>query len=364
MKLHRVLTIFAIVLMASVLATGCVYTLTPEAEMPAEAEAPAESAADWMAPEGALVAAKVDTAPTLDGMADEAFWADAVEINVDVEDGANMETSNVSVKSVYADDMVYFLVKWADPTQSFMRSPWQKQDDGTWVKLSDPDDRGGDNNVWYEDKMSFIWPIDEGIRGFESKGCFTACHDGENEDVKPYGNKYTDEGMGDIWHWKSVRNVNQIDDQYLDATQYSPETPSAGRHGDPKDGGGYVNNDNEDKTAPMWMGPEGWPVDGSPGYIMDEEKLPFDDSLFVAGDMIGGVTKAPFTGDRGDISAGWHYEDGMWTVELGRALETGSEYDVQYDDLSKPYYFGVAVFDNAQVRHAYQYKSEQLVFEP
>ena len=54
----------------------------------------------------------------------------------------------------------------------------------------------------------------------------------------------------------------------------------------------------------------------------------------------------------------------MWTLELGRALVTGSEFDVQFDDLSKPYYFGVAVFDNAQVRHAYQYKSEALVFQP
>ena len=43
----------------------------------------------------------------------------------------------------------------------------------------------------------------------------------------------------------------------------------------------------------MWMGPEGYPVDGSPGYILDAEKLPFDDSLFVAGDMICGITKAP-----------------------------------------------------------------------
>jgi hypothetical protein len=364
MKLHRVLMICAIALMAAALATGCVYTLTPEAEMPAEAEAEAPAAADWAAPEGALVAPMVDEVPTLDGIADDAAWADAVAISIDVEDGANMGESVVDVKSVYADDMVYFLVQWADPNQDFMRSPWQKQEDGSWARLTDPDDRGGDNNVYYEDKMAFIWPIAEGIRSFESKGCFTACHDGENEDVKPYGNKYTDEGMGDIWHWKSVRNVNQLDDQYLDSTQYSPETPGAGRHGDPKDGGGYVNNDNEDKTAPMWMGPEGYPVDGSPGYILDTEKLPFDDSLFVAGDMIGGVTTAPFEGDRGDLSAGYHWEDGMWTVEIGRKLETGSEYDVQYDDLSKPYNFGVAVFDNAQVRHAYQYKSNELVFQP
>ncbi len=96
-----------------------------------------------------------------------------------------------------------------------MRSPWVKNDDGSWGKLSDPDDRGGDNNVYYEDKMAMIWTIDNSIARFESMGCFTACHDGEDEEVKPYGNKYTrSEGeLGDIWHWKSVRNLGQVDDQ-------------------------------------------------------------------------------------------------------------------------------------------------------
>ena len=223
---------------------------------------------------------------------------------------------------------------------------------------------GGDNNVYYEDKMSFIWNINNSIEQFETKGCFTGCHSGDDSEFKPYGNKNTDgEGqMGDIWHWKSVRNVNQIDDQYLDWTTYSAETPSAGRHGDPKDGGGYVNNDNEDKTFPAFMGPVGYPVDGSPGYILDEEKVPFDDSLFVAGDMIPGVTKAAFTGDRGDISAGWQWVDGVWTLEIGRPLVTGSDYDVQFDDLTVPYNFGVAIFDNAQVRHAYQFGVNELLF--
>jgi len=202
-----------------------------------------------------------------------------------------------------------------------------------------------------------IWPIDNSIPTFENKGCFSACHSGEDTEVKPYGNKYTDEEgqMADIWHWKSVRNVNQMDDQYLDSTTYSADSPEAGRHGDPKDSGGYVNNATEDKTLPMFMGPAGYPVDGSPGFIIDGEQLPFDDSLFVAGDMIPGIVKAPFVGDRGDLSAGWQWADGVWTLEIGRALETGSDYDVQYDDLTASYHFGIAVFENAQVRHAYQY---------
>ena len=154
---------------------------------------------------------------------------------------------------------------------------------------------GGDNNVYYEDKLAMIWPIDNSIFRFSGMGCYTACHDdGEDAEVKPYGNKYTDEEgqLGDIWHWKSVRNLGQADDQYLDSTRYSADTPGAGRHGDPKDGGGYVNNESEDKSQPMWMGPDGAARDGSPGYILDSEKQPFDDSLFAAGEMVAGITKS------------------------------------------------------------------------
>lgn len=330
-------------------------------------EEPAEEpAAEWMAPDGALISVPASALPTLDGVADDAAWSDAPAIAVGVYEGANMGDSTVNLQSVYTDDTVYFLLSWADPTQSFMRSPWVKQDDGSWKKLSDPDDKGGDNNIYYEDKMAFIWDINNSIPRFPSMGCYRACHDGENADAKPYGNKYTDEEgqMGDIWHWKSVRNLGQLDDQYLDSTRYSADTPGAGRHGDPKDGGGYVDNQNEEKSAPMWMGPEGFPTDGSPGFILDTEKMDFDDSLFAPGDMVPGIVKSAFTGDRGDLSAGWTWADGVWTLEISRALVTGSEYDVQFSDLTQPYYFGVAVFDNAQVRHAYQDDVSVLVFQP
>jgi hypothetical protein len=54
----------------------------------------------------------------------------------------------------------------------------------------------------------------------------------------------------------------------------------------------------------------------------------------------------------------------MWTIEIGRVLDTGSEYDVQFNDLDALYYFGVATFENAQVRHAYHDGVQVLVFEP
>lgn len=316
-------------------------------------------------PQGTLVSLKTDAAPTLDGIGDEAGWDTAPVASYEVNKGANMGESVVNIQSLYTDEMIYFLVTWADPTQSFMRSPWVKQADGSWSKLADPDDKGGDNNLYYEDKLAFIWTINNSIPKFERTGCNTACHLAKEGDTtgKPYGNKFTDEGMGDIWHWKSVRNLNQLDDQYLDNTAWSADTPSAGRKSDPKDGGGYVDNQTEDKKMPMWIAPNGGSKDGAPGFILDTEKVAFDDSLFAAGEMVPSIVISEFTGDRGDLSAGWAYADGVWTLEIGRKLVTGSEFDVQFSDLMLPYYFGVAVFDNAQVRHAFDKRPATLIFK-
>jgi hypothetical protein len=42
-----------------------------------------------------------------------------------------------------------------------------------------------------------------------------------------------------------------------------------------------------------------------------------------------------------------------WTLEIRRQLVTADVTDVEFDDLSREYAFGVAVFDNAQIEHSY-----------
>lgn len=351
MKMMKLGTLFFVGLL-----TLSVLGWFPNAEPAIVAYAQDEGLTSVLAPES----------PALDGLADDAVWADAPVYEVSTRRGANEGNTTIMLQSVYTEDMVYFLIRWEDPTQSFLRSPWEMQADGTWIQLNDPDDAGGDNNLWYEDKLAMIWPINNSIADFDADGCFTACHRSDDGDPKPYGNKYTEnEGeTGDIWHWKSVRNLNQIDDQYLDSTPYSADTPEAGRKSDPKDSGGYTNNINEEKTAPAFM-PSGddFPRDGSPGFILQSEAVPFDPSLFEPGDRLPGVVISEIVGDRGDISAGWTWEDGMWTLEFGRALVTGSEFDVQFDDLTAMYYFGIANFDNAQVRHAFEGDPIAFVFQ-
>ena len=49
-------------------------------------------------------------------------------------------------------------------------------------------------------------------------------------------------------------------------------------------------------------------------------------------------------------------------VALARALVTESEFDVQFDDMAADYLFGVAPFDNAQVRHMFHRNVLTFVF--
>jgi hypothetical protein len=382
--------LISLLVLASLLLAACGGNPEPTAapteiatEAPTEAPVATEPPVPaFTAPEGALVASPVDAAPTLDGVADDEAWANAQEITIPVAGGYNNFSTEATLKAVYSGDTVYFALSYADPTESWFRSPWQKQEDGSWIQVKDPDDKGGDNNTVYEDKFSMIWSINNSIKNFETAGCFVACHAGENSDVKPYGNKYTaSEGeFGDIWHWKSVRNDGQIDDQYLDWTKFDAEkAKEAGRKSDAKDSGGYTDNfasmpdpaDSTktvpDKTKPGFTSPNVDLTTGAPGYILDSEKVALDQAALdamPAGSYLPGIIKSPIVGDRGNISAAWEWADGVWTIEFSRALTTDSETDVQFSDLAGTYYFGLSIFENAQVRHAFQTGSTPFVFMP
>ncbi|WP_263768282.1 ethylbenzene dehydrogenase-related protein [Propionivibrio soli] len=318
-----------------------------------------------------VVAVKAASVPKLDGVADDAVWKDAPVTNVKAVKGANFKdnqgNTQATIQAVYTADTLFLLITYEDPTLSVRRSPFVKKADGTWEKLKDPDDKGGDNNKFYEDKMALIWNIDDSIFGFNERfSCQAACHAGEPG--KPYGNKYTgDDGeMGDIWHMKYVRTgaIGQVDDQYLDNTPFDPKTaPEAGRKSDPKTGGGYddiklVNG------KPEFMSKDGKPANaGGTYWLKAEDKVPFDDSKFKAGDEVASIIIAPFTGDRGEIATGAKWANGKWTIEISRKLVTGSKFDVNFKDLDKTYGFGMALFDNAQVRHAYVQEPLHLQFK-
>jgi hypothetical protein len=308
-------------------------------------------------PADVLLAARVTTPPKLDGTADDAAWAAARPTRVTLTDGMNFAdgkgATTGTLKAVVHGDDIYFLIQYADPTQSVRRGPYQKQADGSWKKLKDPKDKGGDDNVYYEDKWAMIWPIDNSIPRFEDKGCQVACHVGEG---KPFGNKYLSSAgqLADMWHMKSMRTapLGKVDDQYLDHTRYdAKESPNAGRKSDP--GGPEYRAFNLANGKPEFMNRDGRAANaGGTYYVVDGTQVPFDDSRFKVGDEVASYLVLPAKGDRADVDVAIRWANGVRTSEVGRKLVTGSKFDVQFKDLNATYPFGFAAFDNAQVQHA------------
>jgi Ethylbenzene dehydrogenase len=308
-------------------------------------------------PPNTLVASKVLAAPML-GSADLA-WTTAKPLTVNLSGGENFGgkgSTTATLKAVYTSDTLYMLVQYADPTDSLRRGPFQKQADGSWKKLVDPKNTGGDDNVYYEDKWAMLWPIDNSVKGFAQSGCMVACHIGEG---KPYGNKYTANAgeIMDMWHMKGSRTgpLGHVDDQYCDDTRYDAQkNPNAGRKSDP--GGPEYSNLKVVNGKPEFMNPDGKPGNaGGKYYVVKDKVVAFDDSKFKPGDEVASYQIHPLSGDRADIKLTQSWKDGVHTSVVSRKLVTGSKLDVQFSDLAAQYPFGFAAFDNAQVRHAVHY---------
>jgi len=353
-----------------------------------------------------LLAAKVTTGPTIDGVVDAA-WAAATPIEIETSvwdigefEGYGGDSYSATVRALYDDTQLYILAQWDDPTLSDNRQCWYfDADDSLWVQESGrPTIDNGTliEPAHYEDKLSFIWNIDESVPNFASQGCMTVCHTGVSG--HPFGKtalKYTNapgEAV-DMWHWKLVRTnaMNQADDQYTDDTS---QEKNAGRHGDTKTAGGYSNNVQtvqhpitaQDVEIPLYYIPGRTEyhyilqseIDAGTARMItalnaDGSLVDEDGTVLAAADFprhdpqrIPSVTIDAFTGSRGDLVGHGVHDGGGWTVEIARAFETGDlDHDVQWSDrgANANYDFGFAIFDNAQIAHATSGDVYHLRFE-
>ena len=140
-----------------------------------------QSTQETVAP-NTLMASKVGTAPNPSALAADPAWAAARPLTFKLSDGANFAggkgETTATLKAVYTSDMLYMLVQYQDPTNSMRRAPFQKQADGSWKALREAQNKGGDENTYYEDKWAFLWPVGT-VRNFDKQGCTVSCHLGE-----------------------------------------------------------------------------------------------------------------------------------------------------------------------------------------
>ncbi len=286
-----------------------------------------------------LTAERVEEIITVDGHADEASWADANSLAVTVQDGSIGEV-DVVLRALYDRDHIYIHVTWPDPTKSVEKKLWTFNG-SKWSRSGD------------EDRFAIFWNIDDSVKGFNIGGCAMLCHGDRMHANSP-------DEKADSWHWKASRSnpAGYADDKFVNETvvpyEYGPlgvSTKWVGRHGDEKIGGGYRDNVNEDKTGPKYYEPN--PSDLQDAKFIFQSEIDkgeaieiTDETTFTGGDTVPGYILEKPTGSRGDIIAKGVWENGVWSLELKRKLNTGHDDDVQFD-IAKTYRFGIAVMDNA-----------------
>lgn len=295
--------------------------------------------------------------------------AEPLDIHLASGIGFNNGRTTVTLRAMYDDDNLFILAEWDDITESRGYQPWVKTEDGWRQNLT----IGSDEHIFYEDKFSLIFPIEDDP-SFERFGCATQCHLGkhpESDYSAHYGYKGTD-SLTDVWHWKGSRTgpFDQLDDKYWDVVD--PEGKNIGRHGDPKDGGGYTKNITEDKTRPLMLPRDADVSLQRLGVLPIEDAVEYSDELaaqFEPGDIVEGIFGGPFEGDRGDVRCVAKHHDGQWhlyiqrKLDTGHTLEDGRPSDRKFEPgVAIP--FGCAAFDHASKRHAYTHATYWLELLP
>lgn len=319
----------------------------------------------------------------LDGLANESQWQSAKEVVVETFGGANFVNgaTQVRVKAIENGVEAYFHMSWDDPDKSLKHLPlvktaqgWQVQEAGFYRF---------DETQYYEDKFAVIL----------SDNCRMAAAGTAHLGPQPLADKPANfSGKGyhysenaalvDLWHWKAVRTNTMIlaDDNFIgapDVVRAGSRRYTAGYMPDGKETGAYVMNW-------QWYKPTGivpkrlpksaellkpFQADGEQASQPEDWVIPWfayqpykaENDIYPIGTVMPSVMYRSnrFEGDRADVRAFGVWQNGRWSLELSRKLDTGSAHDVKLTD---GVCLWVAAFDHAQVAHTRHNRPLKLKF--
>ncbi|MDI1346601.1 MAG: ethylbenzene dehydrogenase-related protein [Pseudolabrys sp.] len=355
---------------------------------------------DWITRD-TLVMRRITVAPKLEALLDDPAWANARPVFIRTTQGINLSgtgESLVEIRTIRDDKKAYFAFRWEDPSRSVRRLPLVKKADG-WHHIGN-NPYIDDVTDFYEDKFAVIFSTSA---AFGSGG---VAHFGTKPIANEPGSRngrglhYTDGHMVDMWQWKPSRGGlnGHFDDMYIGPPRDpTPDEASklaryqAGYWGDP--GNAYYVYNFEALRPAEYRGPE-QPVhikrlpkdlaalqkamghwdpspdasvdDGSRWWMTEEDSVPYSaemDAKIPLGTIIPGVMHlGKYSGDRNDLRAAAHWQNGHWTLVAERNLTTGSKYDQDFI-VGKDLYIWVSVFDHTQTRHTRHPRPMRLVVQ-
>jgi hypothetical protein len=277
----------------------------------------------------------------IDGKGDEAAWKWAMPKEIQTEDGPK-----ILLKTLYDQERVYFLASWPDETPSKSSLTWVHREDKWELHQAG------------QDGLAIFWPIRDSVSNFDQTGCGVICHDSGRFAKSKRMFTNGKEELADRWLWRPILSEvgDRLSDGYLDSTV---KRDRRGAHKDDSTGlkftAGYGEMVMKENSVEVngTKRPYLMPKDpGSPVVVLLEKQgveIDWDKVDFPSGTQLPGVlVTSKMEGDSADIQGKGVWEDGMWTLEFTRKLVTTSEKDVQFDDLKKVSYFGIAIFDNAE----------------
>ncbi|MFN3249992.1 ethylbenzene dehydrogenase-related protein [Roseibium album] len=343
-----------------------------------------------------LFVSQASVLPKLDGVLDDATWQGARPVFVRTHQGSNLNgtgESTVEVRAAQVGDQIAFAFRWEDGNRSLKRHPIIKTEEG-WRMLNNRADIS-DETAYYEDKFSVAFSRTDAFGGGDSTHMGPRPLGDKPAALHGRGLHYTTDGsLMDVWQWKAARGgmLGKVDDMWFGTPLEPDEAQAAGKKrysaGYAADEGKsfYVYNYKKQpgsdyegtvnvlrlpadhvRTAALMgnldMSVKATDDAGSQWWMFDAESVPYSaekDADIPVGTVIPGVLiTGEYLGSRADLNGGAKWQDGYWTLEVIRDMDTGNHQDLPMED---GLYVWLSVFDHNQTRHTRHSRPVRLTF--
>jgi hypothetical protein len=303
----------------------------------------------YMQPRYNLAAAYITEPPKIDGRLNDAVWTKSETLSLPIKDGLEID-----IKALYTNDMINISARFPDTSRDAVERVWTFDGKG-WTT-----GRAADG-------FELFFVKDESIPAFKKKGFdFLTYGLGKNSQIYNLGLVQSKKnaadwpgvnGQADLWV-AYPNTVLPIDDMFFGAEAHNLNNPT-----------GNISRlftrwDESQATGLTKLNVNVWQQainvsEGDPGAQLTQEEpylaykdatktvantpYPFDyqlapigaNDIFEKGDTLPFIyftkeAEKGWGGSRGDITGRMIWQNGWWTVELARKLDTGNSDDIAF----------------------------------